>query len=225
LFEMPVVYLENIPDAQGPNAASAPDHARSPTHPDWSNDETHRAVARTLAPAARILSWLEKLGLLAKARPALVACGVAAGACALTTGLLVATSLTRHRETHSQETVKSAAARSVVPPRAVVAAAPAPSEPIQIIEFSSAPPASSASRAAPPPAAKKTPSDPELAAAVADVIAGRYSEARAAYAALSPRTDNAKTYATVSRLLARTEHAECSGNGPGAPKDCPGVHR
>ena len=226
LFEMPVVRREQRSgDGGGRDSASTPGAARSPTPSEWSNDKTRGAVAKTPAPGATMHFWLEKLGLLAKARPVLVAGGSVVGALVLAAALLGATRLARHHQA-PRHTAQASRDDSSTPHRAVVgAAAPALPEPIQIVEVSAPPAASGAPRSASIPAVKSAPNDPELAAAVAHVIAGRYSDAREAYASLSQRTDSATTYAAITRLLARTESAECSGGSQDAPKDCPGVHR
>lgn len=214
-------------DGGGRDSASTLGAARSPTPSEWSNDKTRGAVAKTPAPGARMHFWLEKLGLLAKARPLLVAGGSVVGAFVLAAALLGATRLARHQQA-PQHTAMASKDHSSTPHRAVVvtaAAAPARPEPIQIVEVSAAPATSSASRSTSIPVVKTGPSDPDLAAAVSDVIAARYGDARAAYSSMSARTDNAATYAAINRLLARAESAECSGGSQDAPKDCPGVHR
>jgi len=222
LFETPALRTEQAfaADAADDRRAVSGDLG-SPTLPAWASDETPRAGAKTRTGVARLHSWLERLGLLAKARPVLVACGVVAGGCVLTGTVVVATGVTGHREPRAQRAAALAAPLSNSAPRAIAPAVLGLTEPIQIIAISAAISANTASRVAVRLHSRKTPSDPELAAAVAYMIAGRYSEARAAYAALSQRADNAATYATTARLLARAEDTECSA----APKNCPGVHR
>ena len=221
LFEVPAVPAEQrSTDGRNREATPTAVDVRSPI--PRGRDETPRGVAKTRHPASVTVSWLAKLGLLAKARPVLVACGAMAGAFVLAAVLLATTRMMGRHETRPAPAAKASATHSVTPPTAVASASPTP---IQIVETPPTVRSGGATRPPSSPAKKKTPNDPELAAAVADVLAGRYSEARVAYAALSHRPGNTATYASLARLLARAEDPECLANGQGAPKDCPGVHR
>jgi hypothetical protein len=226
LFELPAVRPEQrFADSRSREVTPTAVDMRSPVSQGSSRDETPNGVAKARPPASRTLVWLAKLGLLAKARPVLVACGATAGALVLAATLLAATRLIQHHEARRSQSVKPVAARPVTPDHTFVAAPSAQLTLVQIVEAQATEPAGSATRTAASLLPRKTPNDPELAAAVADVIAGRYSDARVAYAALSQRAGNARTYASLSRLLGRAESPECVASGQGAPKDCPGVHR
>lgn len=220
LFEVPP-----IPPKQP--SANVPRHEATPTAVDVCSpllerqpDETPNGVVKTRPIAATALSWLAKLGQLAKARPVLVACGALAGSFVLAAALLVSTRLIERRELRAPAAVKLPAAGSSALSRPVVDVQAVPSMPVQIVDAPA-----SANGATRSPTAKKIPNDPELAAAVAHVIAGRYGEARAAYALLSQRTASAATYTALSRLFARAENPACVANSKDAPKDCPGVQR
>jgi len=222
LFEVPAVPTEQrFAYSHRSEATPTAVDVRSPI-PQRPPDETPSGVVKAGQVAAGALSWLAKLGLLAKARPVLVACSATAGAFVLAAALLVSTRLLERREPRMPAATEALATHSLALTHAAVAAPPTTPTPVQIIEASAASPASSATRS---PAAKKTPNDPERAAAVADLVAGRYSEAHVAYGALSQRTTNAAAYASLARLLARAEDPACAANSQGAPRDCPGVQR
>lgn len=226
LFEVPAVRPERgFADSRTREVTPTAVDLRSPISEQSARDETPSGVAKAKPPTSRAPSWLVKLGLLAKARPVLVACGATAGALLLTTVLCAATRLAQHHELRASQAAKTLPAPRTTPLHTATAAPVAPATPIQIVEAQATLPVTSATRSSPSLPPRKVPNDPELVAAVADLLAGRYSDARAAYAALSRRSGSAATYASLARMLGRAENPECAANGQGAPKDCPGVHR
>lgn len=171
--------------------------------------------ARVDLPARRLTGGpLERLGLLARARPGLVLGGGLATALLLSLALVGAVQLTARRgarpATHLPRppvTMTSNAA----PPAAQVES---PRPRIVVVQ-------------APSNASKRAPrgafADPELAAAVGHLAAGRLSEAAQSYQALSERAEGAEVYGKLSAVLARRAGLPCAANSPGSNDTCPEI--
>lgn len=65
--------------------------------------------------------------------------------------------------------------------------------------------------------------DPELVAAVGHLIAGRYTDAQAAYSLLATQSPNDLSLATVAQLLTKKLDPKCSNPVPVTGISCPGV--
>lgn len=216
--------------------------AVSPAQPLVSVGQPAPAALPPAAPAARspgqasrrrapIHRFFTRLGLLAKAKPI----PVVAGALGLALVLGVAGAQAALHLSPSPSPSPSAGSRPIpsssvpVPPSsaqkvAAKTAASAPSsapapKPLAAKVGTLVPPAASGVKRA-----RGEPIHPELARAVSDLAAGRYSEAAAAYSALAAQAAEPEVYRTLAALLERASHPDCKPSRNVKPS-CPEVQK
>ena len=182
---------------------------------------THAALRSFPPPASGRVSLLSTLGLLAKARPLLVACAAVATGLVLGTILLVATRIVEQRGGPMPASLGASGKPALAPPSpTVVPSAAVVQVPVEIVE--TAAPYSSGSPSA---GVRRASDDPALSAAVAELVAGHYGQARAAYERLGGRPGSSETFSALARLLRRSEEPQCAATAQHAAKNCPGVER
>jgi hypothetical protein len=203
------------PQGSPPSAASAPLATQETTSFDVA--VVGGAQAR-LPQQSASSAFLVQLGALTKQRPVLVLAGALMGALVLALALVGATRVTepkRALEPPPRPTARgSGASAGAKPPARAPQAAQVASAPAGVVVAPTPEPK-------PSPRAAKSPVDPEVAAAVGHLAAGRISEASKAYGALAARPRGGEVYAKVAALLAR----RASGCSEGSTASCPEVLR
>ena len=174
------------------------------------------------APAARKLTRrvpapIVELGILAKRRPIAVALGSFAIAIAASLSLVAATRGAGPAKTAAPRPVASAATSA-----SSAAARPIPSgvPSVRVRPKHVVPPSGRDARV---PSNLRGPTDPELAEALDHLVAGRDTQAKAAYARLARRSPDEAVYAVTAQLLERL--AACTDPGTRAELTCPKVER
>lgn len=207
MFDVPVV-----------RAGENNDSALRFTTPERHFDSTPAGSARDASGRGPV-SWLEQLGLLAKARPVLVAGGTLACSAVLTLVLVLASRFAHSTKTGQKLSNASAAPAALTTSLAAASPAPRASPPVQILSFAR----SSSATAAKTTNSSKGPTDASLVAATTLLVAGRYSEAKDAYADLARRTENTACYASIAQMLTRRVSPECATSS--SPTHCPEIYR
>lgn len=218
LSQKPAIGGPDLPRPNGRHVASTLKHSLA-AHRWWSNYGPPQAFVERARPTRP--SLVERIGQFAKARALLAVCGGAIGAVVLAGIFLLVTCVTTHRESGLLSGGKGMPLLPLTSQPNVPTAAPAPAEIGESMANVQVVCAQSAGLSTTPATSSKT----ELANAVSALIAGRYDDARASYAALSKRIDSPQDYATIARLLARMTDPECSDGTRVAPQSCPQILR
>ena len=230
---LPVTQTDNEPtpiDTDTTTCATPITRAARTTQASSLTAPSEAVSVRTSPPARsattspeRSVSFLAKLGLLAKARPFVVAAGGTAGSVMLMTVLLAAPRLAEHVRPRkaAQPALEARGASPVLPASTPVKAAARATAPVRVVSAGRCNSVSSPN----PGDGNGLNTDVELRTAMSALVTGRYSDARVAYAALSDRSCNSAIYATVSRLLAQAADVECGAASHASPRKCPEIRR
>ena len=167
----------------------------------------------------RIQSVASKLGMLARQRPLSVAVGSLTTALALSFSLVAATGARIPAASKSVRPTAAALPSSIAP----VGVVPPTASVVPSVRVHPAPTSPPTSPGTKPPDTGAGPADPELAEAIAHLIAGRDSQAKAAYARLARRSPDDPAYAVAARLLERL--AVCTNRDAEPRVSCPKVER
>ncbi len=162
------------------------------------------------------------LGLLARKRPLAVGASAVAIACALALALTGVAKLAGLGKAHGPRAVAASPAKpkpSLMPSALPVAAV------VPQLVIRSAPPPPPADSASPKPRPRGAVVDPDVAAAAADLAAGRDAQARTAYTRLAARSPENPAYESLATLLARAASTECEKDKSGTQAPCPEVRR
>jgi hypothetical protein len=182
--------------------------------------ESPRAAPAARTPRRGASGLLGKLGVLAKRRPVPVALGALATALV---GSLALVALARDPKPVRPMSRPLVAA----PPKGAPLAKAEPVAPVASsvpsvrVHGPKAP--SAAASSAEPKRAESGPVDPELVEATEHLVAGRDSQAKAAYARLARRSPDEPAYAVAARLLERM--AACTDPNTRLQVSCPKVKR
>jgi hypothetical protein len=175
------------------------------------------AAPATRKLASRVPALLVELGVLSKRRPVAVALGSFVIAIAASLSLVAATRGAKPLRSDASRLVASAP-RSASSAEARPTPSGVPS--VRVRTQQGAPPSGRDARV---PGERRGPADPELAEALDHLVAGRDSQAKAAYARLARRSPDDAVYAVTAQLLERL--AACTDPGTRAQLACPKVER
>jgi hypothetical protein len=196
----------------------APDHCAAASAEPGAQSTTVFDVPCVPARQRAALAWLARLGVMTQRKPRVV--WVVATVCAFVVSAslsFTARHVQRAAPPQATKVFQTGSSRSAPPPLVLSSAALASSlSPSPVVIIAAAP-------SFPSVATKGRPSDPELVAAVAHVISGRYKDAQQAYTALAMRSPTDPCLAFMARLLARKSAPECSGSQTDKNVSCPEV--